>query len=278
MKRRFLFILLTYALAGPVLRAGTKEELVRLQSDILALQNQFRELEKTFSERTDGLKSLVVQLNDQVAEMNLAVKKMSATLETRVSGVLAADQALVQDVRSLSGKIDDIHMRLSALAQQLAELKVQSKPIDSASASAAGLSADTIYNQAFNDLVQGNADLAIRGFTAYLEGFPGGDKAAACHYYVGEAYYSQNKLPQAVAAFTRVIVDYPGSDKEASALFKRAKAELALRETQNAVADFRDVIARFPNSPESDLARTELKNLGVGTAKPAAKDARRKTR
>lgn len=277
MMQKFFFCLLILLGALPPVHAGTKEELVRLQNDVLALQNQFRELEKALNEKTDGIRSLVVQLNDQVAKSNLTLNKMSQTLENQVSGALSAEQNLMEDIRRLSSKIDDTNTRISALAQQLAELKVQVKPLDSSSLSAGGLSADAIYNQAFNDLVQGNSDLAIQGFTAYLNGFPEGDKAAAAHYNIGEAYYSQNKLPQAIAAFTRVLIDYPGSDKEASALFKRAKAELAMQETQNAIADFRDVIDRFPTSAESDLAKAQLKSLGVSSAKPV-KDTRRKTR
>jgi len=277
MMQKFFFCLLIFWGTLPIVQAGTKEELMRLQSDIMALQNQFRELDKAFNEKTDGLRSLVVQLNDQVAQSNLTLNRISATLENQASGMLSADQALIQDIRNLSLKIDETNTRISALAQQMAELKVQVKPIDSGLISAGGLSADAIYNQAFNDLVQGNSDLAIQGFTAYLNGFPEGEKAAAAHYNIGEAYYSQNKLPQAIAAFTRVLIDYPGSEMEASALFKRAKAELAMQETQNAIADFRDVIARFPTSAESDLAKAQLKSLGVSSAKPV-KDTRRKTR
>jgi tol-pal system protein YbgF len=124
--------------------------------------------------------------------------------------------------------------------------------------------------------VQGNFDLAIQGFTAYLNSFPTGEKAAAAHYNIGEAYYSQNKIPAAIAAFTRIINDYPSSDRVASALFKRGKAELESKERQNAIADFKAIIEKFPAAPESNLAKTALADLGVSLAKP--KEPTRKTR
>jgi tol-pal system protein YbgF len=254
--------------------------LLRLQNDVLALQNQIREFDKTFNERTEGLKSLVVQLNDQVAKSNLLLSKVEATLESQASGVRSNDQAMLQEIRNLSGKIDDAATRISALAQQISELKVQSKALNpgmlQSGSTPGGLSADTVYNQAFNDLVQGNFDLAIQGFTAYLNSFPTGEKAAAAQYNIGEAYYNQNKVPAAIAAFTRIINDYSSSDKVASALFKRGKAELANKEPDNAIADFKQVIEKFPAAPESDLARNELANLGVGLTKP--KVPRSKTR
>ena len=68
MKRNIsIFLLSIFFAALPSALAGTKEELVRLQSDVLALQNQIREFDKNYNERLEGLKSLVVQLNDQVA-------------------------------------------------------------------------------------------------------------------------------------------------------------------------------------------------------------------
>jgi tol-pal system protein YbgF len=251
--------------------AGTKEELMRLQSDVLALQNQMREFEKTLNERTDGLKSLVEQLNDQVAKSNLILGTISKTMENQASGARSTDQSLLQEIRALSAKIDDANTRISAMAQQLADLKVQAKPIQGG-----GTSEDSIYNQAFADLVQGNFDLAIQGFTAYLSSFPGGEKAASAQYNIGEAYYSQNKLPQAIAAFTRVINDYPGMDKTPTALFRRAKAELAMQETKNAIADFREVVEKYPQATEAGLAKDELQKLGVSATKPAP--TRRKTR
>ena len=78
MKKPIYFYLLAFFLAaGSLAHAGTKEELVRLQNDVINLQKQFRAFEKTFDERTEGLKSLVVQLNDQTAQSNVLLAKMA---------------------------------------------------------------------------------------------------------------------------------------------------------------------------------------------------------
>jgi TolA-binding protein len=270
MKCVLSFCLLSVLLAAtPSAKAGTKEELVRLQTDVLALQNQLRELEKTFSDQTQGLKSLVVQLNDQMGKTNLILDKIAVSLDAQAAGGKSEDQAALQEIRNVSAKLDDTTTRMSALAQQISDLKVQAKsisptakPQDDMTAADSGLSADAIYNQAFNDLIQGNFDLAIQGFTAYIRNFPTSDKA-------DDAQYNQNKLPQAVASFTRVINDYPGGDKTATALFKRAKAELAMQEKDNAIADLKDVIQKYGTAPEADLAKAELANLGVNLLNPA---------
>jgi tol-pal system protein YbgF len=275
--KRLIYICLFTALlasASPA-RAGTKEEIMRLQSDVLALQNQLRILQQTFSERTDGLRSLITQLTDQTATTSQVLGKIAASMESQASGAKNADQTVIQEIRNLSGKLDDQATRISALAQQIADMKVQSKAIPPRTfqespqeGAAAPVSTDRVYNEAYNDLIQGNFDLAIQGFTAFISNFPGSEKADDATYNIGEAYYNQNKLPQAISAFTRVLNDYSSGDKVASALFKRGKAELLMQERDNAIADLRTVVDKYPDSAEAGLAKSELGSLGISASKP----------
>jgi tol-pal system protein YbgF len=280
MKRKTLFcLLISLVFLLPQALAGTKEEIMRLQSDVNALTVQFRDFDKKYDERTEGLKSLIVQLNDQVAKSNLLLDKVAKALESQSSGTRTSDQSLLQEVRHLSGKMDDMATRISALAQQVADLKVQAQSLGQGASSAGGSSEDASFNQAFTDYAGGNFDQAIQEFTAYLSSYPYGQRAPLAQFYLGDAYARQAKLPQAIAAFTRVINDYPGTDQVASALFRRGKAELASQERDNAIADFRDIIDRFPTAPEADRAKEELQKLGVSPTKESpAKPTRRKSR
>ncbi len=277
-----VFLLLA---AAPSAQAGTKEELMRLQSDVLALQNQIRIIEKSFSDQAEGIKTLVVQLNDQVGKSNLLLSKISSSLDNQASGGKTTDQTLLQEVRGLSSKLDDTATRVSALAQQIADMKVQSQPLTQRAYQNIGnegggnpaISPDAVFDQAYKDLVQGNFDLAVEGFSAFLRNFPNSDKADSAQYNMGEAYYNQNKMPQAIAAFTRVLDDYPNGTKVASALFKRGKAELSIGEKDNAIEDFKTVLRKYPAAPEANLAKAQLDNLGVNINKPSkASPAKRK--
>ena len=274
MSPKTIFSLLIFVmLASPLTMAGTKEDLMRLQNDVLGLQNQMRDIQKTFDEKTDGLKSLVVQLNDQVAKSNLVLDRVLKALENQSSDKQSNTQAMLQEIRALSAKIDDMGTRISALAQQVADLKVQSKPLTQG-----GTSEGSAYDQAFSDYMNGNMDLAIQEFTAYLTNSPGGEKTAVAQFYLGDSYSAQGKLPPAIAAFTHVINDFPSSDKVPAALLKRGIAELAMQETDTAIADFKDIIERFPATPEAEQAKARLQSLGINPAKPApAKETRRKS-
>ncbi len=256
----YIFVLLT-VLTVP-LQAGTKEELVRLQNDVITLQNQFREFEKILNENNSGLKSLVEQLNDQVATSNMLLDTIAATMQKQSSEENADMKNVVPELRTLSVKIDEMTTSLSALAQQVSDLKVQSKPTQQFFPSNMSAS-DNTFNQALNDFIAGESDLAIQGFDAYLNYFPDGDKSTAARYYIGESHYNMGRYPEAVEAFTQIIDENADFGKVASALYKRGKSALEMQNDTMAIADFQRVMERFPEAPEASLSKAELQSLGV---------------
>jgi TolA-binding protein len=270
MKRIIVFCLLLAGLSAlPAAFAGTKEDIERIKNDINTMQNQILELAKNFNEKTDGIKSLVVQLNDQVAKSNLLLEKISALLESQSSTARAAEDSIRQDMSKLDGKMNDFSTRISALAQQINDLKRPAIAKGPENPPGGNQSPELMYNQAYRDFVAGNIDLAIQEYNAYLDVYPGGDKAALALLNLGDAYMVQKKLPQASIAFTRIINNYSDTNKVPSAMYKRAQVELAIGETQNAIDDLKTIVDRYPLAQEVDNAKAKLLELGVGAAKPA---------
>jgi len=264
-------ILITAFVAIPAAQAGTKEELIRLQNEIMVLQKQFLEFNENNNERLDGLRSLIIQLNDQIAKTNNNMSRLDAALNNRTEDARSQETSLLSEIRGLSQKFDDISTGVTVLAQQFNDYKLQATMRPGAASS---LSAETMFNQAFRDYAAGDFEMAIEGFTAYVETYPGGETAAKALLYIGESYSSpdQNRLTEAVQAFTRVINDYPQAEVVPPALYKRARIEIALQERENAIADLRDIVERFPNATEADLARADLQLLeSLLKPKPQAK-------
>ena len=71
--RAFAAVLASALLAGTVV-AGTKEELIRLQSDVQQLTSQLQLLQKSMSENDAILKTLLEQLSDRVAALKRAIR------------------------------------------------------------------------------------------------------------------------------------------------------------------------------------------------------------
>jgi tol-pal system protein YbgF len=279
MKRVIIFCFLIIGFSAlPPASAGTKEDLMRLQKDVQALRDQIQEIDKSFNEKMDGIKSLVVQLNDQTAKSNLILEKIPALLESQNANAHSADDVLLKELSKVSNKLNDLNdlsTRISAMARDLAEIKVLVKNRENSSVGSQ--SPGDMFSQAYRDFVRGNLDLAIKEFNAFIDTYPGGEQAADALLYLGEAYLQQKNLPQANIAFTRVINNYSETMKVASALYKRATIELDTKETQNAIDDLKRIVDKYPQSQEAENAKAKLLELG---AVPAAKPepTRRKTR
>src|SRR5437867_1859369 len=142
------------------------------------------------------------------------------------------------------------------------------KPDDTAKPRAGGLDAPTAaltptaaYNQAYNDYLKGNYDLAVAGFEEFLKRFPETSLTAHAQYWIGEAYFNKRSYSRAIEAYERVIANYPKSDKVPAAL---AKAGVAYAEMGNAIKArvlLKRVVDEFPQSAEATLARRRLAEL-----------------
>lgn len=273
MKTKICFCILIAAfITLPTAQANTSRELMRLQNEIKLLQQQFEEFNNSYNERLDALRSLIIQLNDQVAKSGSTLSSLGMALDNRTVDALNQDRSLLAEIRELSEKIDDASIGISVLAQQLNDFKLQSSMRTIDGPSALNLSPDTMFNQAMRDFILGDFDMAIEGFRAFVEMYPGGDQAARAWLHIGDSHASLQRLRDSVDAYTRVINDYPHTQVVPTALFKRANIEVALQEPSNAIADLRDIIERFPTSAEVELARVELQRLqSAAKPKPATK-------
>jgi len=108
--------------------AGTEEEIQRLQSDVLQLQNQIRLLQKSLDDNSAVLKSLLEQVNDQIAIANVHMKTLAEGIQAQRVEQGDSLAKVRQEIQSLSIKWDDTNTRIAAVQQKLQsnQLQIQS--------------------------------------------------------------------------------------------------------------------------------------------------------
>lgn len=246
--------------------AGTKEELIRLQQDILQLQNQVRLMQKSVEENSSILKSLLEQLNDQVAKSNLAAQALAQTVQGQKAETAGGFSQIRQDIGNLSVKWDDTNNRIAALHQKLEESQVRLNSLRALPSPAEGgdaVAPDQVYNAAYNDYLMGNYDLAIVGFRDFLSTYRDSELSDNALYYMGVAYQTLGQHEQAIQAFDQVINLYPKADKTPIAYYKKALIQQQLQKNPEAIDTFKKLLAAFPDAQEATLAKQELEKLGV---------------
>jgi len=277
MKKTSFALLLVLVVSPSWGYAGTKEEIVRLQSDVLQLQEQIRLLQKSTDDRGNVLKSLLEQLNDQIAKSNLAMENLTQAMSGQKAEVGTAVSSLRQEIQKLSVKLDDTNNRIAGLYQKVEDSQVKASSLrnvpSASSEGSGGVEPDQVYSQAYNDYLMGNYDLAITGFQDFLTNYPNSEYADNAMHYLGVCYFEQNRYEQAIQAFDQVINLYPKGDKTPVAYFKKAAAYQALQKNNEAVDTWKKLYTLFPDSQEAKLAAQELEKLGVPlpTVKPGGR-------
>ncbi len=243
-------------LAGCVPTADFTE----LRSEVRQLQADNRKLKE------EALKRQAEQ--DQPAKAAEVAKRLDA-LEAKLDALRARQQGLDQKVGELLRQADEASRRAAEQSAKEEEAKTAAREPKADAPGAPKppasdpsiLTPTTAYNQAYNDYLKGNYDLAIAGFEDFLKKFPATSLTAHAQYWIGESYFNKKEYRQAIDAYERVTANYPRSDKVPAAL---TKAGLAYVETGNAAKGrelLKQVLDKHPQTREAAWAKGGLAEL-----------------
>ena len=279
--RHFAFLSLLAILLTVPAAAGSKEEMIRLQTDVVTTQNQVRLLQKSVDENGAITKTLLDQLLEKVSKTGRLVEDMKARVDDQQRSGDENVEDLVGIIRGLATKIDDQNLKIAGLLKRMDALQTTLDEMRSRRPQAETgpdgnplpLPPDQLYSLAYNDYIQGNYELAIQGFLDYLANYKDTELADNSQYYIGDCYFNQGKFKDAIEAFSQVTSLFPKGERAPAAFLKSGLAHLNLTENEAAIADFKNVIVKYPDSPEASIAGQQLQILGVEL--PASKPRKR---
>lgn len=208
-------------------------------------------------------------------------KEEIARLKRQIAHILATNspakiEALQQEVQMLRGDIEKHTQEIKALQDQLknadqdlaarVESKLQPKPaalstskeIKTSTAPEAPLS---LYEKAIEAIRNKQYSEAQALLVQHLSREPNHKLAGNAHFWLGEAYYQQNKKKLAKKAFEAVKNQYPTNNKVPNALLKIAYIDIEDENFGKAKEIFMDIIKQFPQTPSAHLAKLKLDQL-----------------
>ena len=127
----FFIILVSFVLASEAYPAS--KEIIRLQADVTLLQQQVRDLQKSFDTQGAVLKTLVEQLHTQVSDLKRVVEEVKGSNQQTQAAVSAKVDSLSGQFSSFNSGFDVVLERISRLSQQLAETKTRVESLDAPS-------------------------------------------------------------------------------------------------------------------------------------------------
>lgn len=292
MKRRIFSILLASAcfalLCAQPAAAGTKEQLIQLQTTVQMLQDNMARMQQSFDERMGVMKDLITQQTDNVNRMSTAIDNLQKTLGQQTGDAKASVDQVSGQVQSLHDAVDEVKAKLAQVSKTLDDMQSKLQNIPNPAAPLPGTPggapatntntappADVLYNNGLSDFNAGKNDLASQEFNQFLQAYPNNDLAGNAQFYIGEIDYRQNNFQAAIQDYNKVLDQYPGGNKGAAAQLKKGFALLELGQKNEGVQELRSLIARYPKSPEALQARERLNKLGVAAAGKASRPSPR---
>jgi tol-pal system protein YbgF len=294
--------LVVLVLTATLCLTAQKREVVELQRDVAALQEQVRVLQRTIDEKLASLTTLVQQSIETTNRGNTSLAALDGGIRERMA---EQQKNLVGPVASLGTKLDqmgsefqgvresvvDLTERMNKLQAQMTDLGNAVKtlqappapppPVGTSGPGASltpppGLSAKQLYDSAMKDRSGGNFDLALQGFEEYLKYFGDTELAPNAQFYIGQIYYDKNDFPNAIRAFDTVLEKFPENNKTPDAMYMKGMALLKSTQRNAAAQEFLTLIQKYPNADVTPKARQQRKALGLSV--PAAPAAAKRTR
>jgi TolA-binding protein len=292
--------------AGAV--AQKREDILSIQRDVAQMQDQLKQMQTGQEQKMATLESLLKQALEESgktsAAMNALQREIAERLNEQQSKLVApiavlgtkVDQS-ADELRSLRENVADMSTRLGNLDNKLADIssavRTLSQPpvapppaagsgggtilplAGAAQVAPPGVSAESLWQNAFRDYSSGKDELAMMEFNDYLKYFPQTENAASAQYYVGQIYDRAKQYDDAVQAFDAVLERYPDNPKTPDAMYYKAVDLMKGGHRTDAAMVLKAFLARFPTHSLARNAQAHLHELGVSTA-PAAPRPRKK--
>src|SRR6185312_9199284 len=229
--RSLLVVVLLCALPAS---AGTKEQLIQIQTQVQALQDAMAQMKTSFDERMGVMRNLVEQTTDSVNKMNNNVSDLSKSIQQQNGAAGTKVDQLSTQMQALQESLDEMKARMAKVTKQLDDMQAAQQNLNAAPPNsavnpgqpnqppqAAAPPADVLYNNGLRDYNSAHYDVATQEFNDYMKFYGTTDLAGNAQYYLADMEYRQGNYEQAVKDYDKVIEQYPDGNKAAAAQLKK---------------------------------------------------------
>ena len=259
---------------------GVSKEIIQLQTQVQALQDQMTHMQQSFDERMGVMKSLMDQNTDSMNKVAAAITSLQQSLQKLQSDNSGKTDQLSGQIQALNDSLDELKARLAKVTKQLEDMQAAQQSQAAAQAAqqaqqqalAQAPPPDVLYNNALRDYNAGKNDLANQEFSDYIKFYPNTDLAGNAYFYLAEIAFRQANYQEAAKNYDQVLQNFPTGNKAPSAALKKGFALIELGQKDDGIAELRHVIQRYPKSNEALQARERLRKLGASTTGTAERN------
>jgi len=233
--------LCTLALSGAGCGGASTEQMQLMRSEIFTIKQDQR------------------QLQHQVTVLDSLIRQRVEGLDQFNAGFGADVRQLTDHLATLGQRLKDTEQRLNDMAGRMQTASSSAAPASGGQPAAkTGPGPREMYDLAYKDFTSSNYQLAVEGFSDFVQRYPDTPLAAQAYLYLGNCYQALNKYEQAISSYKSIVDRYPDSQLHPDALFKIGDSLIKLGDVARGETYFQGVIQKFPDSNAAELARARL--------------------
>ena len=271
-------VLLAFLAVNKTSAAAANKDMIQLQTQVQALQDQMARMQQSFDERMGVMKNLVEQTTDNINRLNQSLDALNKNLQTQSTDQGSKTDQVSAQVQSLHDAVDELKARMAKVSKQLDDVQAGQQNLQAQpTAVQPGTSPqgtvqqpqvqapppDVLYNNGLRDYNAAKYDLAVQEFADYLKFYSKTDLAGNAQFYLADIEYRQGDYQKAIQDYDKVIEQYPEGNKAAAAQLKKGYALLNTGQKDAGTRELRALIARYPRSLEAQQAKDRLRQLGA---------------
>ena len=253
---------------------GVNKDLIELQTQVTALQQQMTQMKQSFDERMGVMRNLLEQNTDAANKVTAAINGLQASINKQQQDRAGQVDQISGQIQALNDTMDELKVRLAKLSKQFEDMQAaqqsmaqqQTQVQQQQQAIAQAPAPDVLYNNALRDYNGGNNDLATQEFNDYIKFYPNTDLAGNAYFYLAEIQYKAGDYKSAISNYDLVLQNFPSGNKAAGSQLKKGFALIELGKVDEGSQELRHIIQRYPRTNEATQARDRLRKL---TAAPA---------
>ncbi len=237
------------------------KDITKIKADLKAHLNEWNKEKKKLRTTQAELRSLLLELREEVAKLQGYLEKNTHLLETSAQKSNKYRSKLDETTQAIMKRLLHIEAYLGMeSAESTIPSAAESATLDKVPP-AKKLTGDNLYAAAKKLFDEGNYDKAREQFQTFLNENPKSKKADNAQFWIGETYYHEKWYEKAILAYQKVIEKYPNGNKVPSALLKQGLAFHSIDDKGNARLILKELIRKFPNSKEAEIAEKKLSRM-----------------
>jgi len=230
-----------FLLASPAARAGLFDD--------SGARQQISTLKQESEEKFDTLSKAQLDLSTQMMTLREEISRLYGEIET-----------LRYENEQLKKRQQDLYLDLDSRISRFEGTPGSAGAGRTAEPKANQTAETSSYENALNLFRASKYKDAVTAFTAFVQTYPDSDMTPNAQFWLGNAWYAQNKCKEAMEAQLTLLREWPDSTRAPDANLVIANCQRDMKNPAAEQGTLREIIARYPGSPVANEAK---KRLGI---------------